>query len=122
MVVLALATAIFESPAAAATGQLRRLYVQATWGPVPFMQADLERVARETDAYFQGSSSGRLSMPGSVAAPIQLRRAAFDSCDATVHRNEAPAPMLEGFDGVLFITARVARCRSQARRIRRRSC
>lgn len=110
LVVLALAAAIFASPAAAATSQLRTLYVQATWGPVPFMQADLERVARETDAYFQASSSGRLSMPGSVAAPIQLRRAAFDSCDATVLRNEAPAAMFEGFDRLLFVTPHVASC------------
>ncbi len=110
LVVLGLAASIFASPAAAATGQLRTLYVQATWGPVPFMQADLERVARETDAYFRASSSGRLSMPGSVAAPIQLRRAAFDSCDATVLRNEAPAAMFEGFDRLLFVTPHVVGC------------
>ena len=110
LVVLALTAATLASPAAAATGQLRTLYVQATWGPVPFMQADLERVARETDAYFQASSSGRLSMPGSVAAPIQMRRAVFDSCDATVLRSEAPAAMFEGFDRVLFVTPHVASC------------
>jgi Gametolysin peptidase M11 len=106
----ALMAAVFASNAAAANGTLRTLYVQATWGPVPFMQPDLERVAAETNAYFQASSSGRLSMPGSIAAPIQLRRAAFDACDATVLRNEAPPSMFDGFERVVFVTPRVESC------------
>jgi hypothetical protein len=101
---------LFASPAAAVTGQLRTLYVQATWGPVPFMQPDMERVAAETDAYFRASSSGRLAMPGAVAAPIQLRRAAFDSCDATALRSEAPAALFDGYDRAVFVTPYVASC------------
>jgi hypothetical protein len=110
VLVAVLAAAAFASPAAAITGQLRTLYVQATWGPVPYANADLARVAAETDAYFRASSSGRLSMPGTVAAPIQLGRAAFDACDATVLRNEAPPSMFDGYDRVLFVTPFVPSC------------
>jgi Gametolysin peptidase M11 len=104
----ALIASVFAAPAAAIT--MRTLYVQATWGPVPFMEADMERVAAETDAFFQASSSGRLSMPGAVAAPIQLRRAVFDSCDATALRNEAPASIFDGYERVVFVTPQVGSC------------
>jgi Gametolysin peptidase M11 len=110
LLVAAVAAATFISPAAAITGQLRTLYVQATWGPAPFTSADLERVAAETDAYFRASSSGRLAMPGAVGGTIQLRRAAFDTCDATALRSEAPAAMFDGYDRVLFVTPFVASC------------
>ena len=110
VLVTALVAAAFASPAAAITGQLRTLYVQATWGPAPFTNDDLARVAAETDAYFQASSSGRLSMPGVVGGTIQLRRAVFDSCDATALRSEAPAAMFDGYDRVLFVTPYVASC------------
>jgi hypothetical protein len=110
LLVAVVAAATLASPAAAITGELRTLYVQATWGPVPFTHGDLERVAAETDAYFRASSSGRLAMPGAVGGTIQLRRAVFDSCDATALRSEAPAPMFEGYDRVLFVTPFVPSC------------
>lgn len=110
VLVTALLAAALASPAAAITGQLRTLYVQATWGPAPFTNDDLARVAAETDVYFQASSSGRLSMPGVVGGTIQLRRAVFDSCDATALRSEAPAAMFDGYDRVLFVTPYVASC------------
>ena len=110
LVVAVLAAIALAPSATAATGTLRTVYVQATWGPVPFMQADLERVAAETNAYFQASSSGRLSMPGSITAPIQLPRAAFDACDAGALRNEASPSLFDGFDRVVFVTPRVAIC------------
>ncbi len=96
--------------AGAAQGELRVLYVLATWGPTPFSEADLERVAAETDAFFRGSSSGRLSLPGSNAGPLRLPRAVFDSCDATVLRNASPASTFAGFDRVAFVTPTVPSC------------
>lgn len=110
LLVAAIAAAVLASPAAAVTGQLRTLYVQATWGPAPFTNADLERVAAETDAFFRASSSGRFAMPGAVGGTIQLRRAVFDTCDATALRSEAPAAMFDGYDRVLFVTPFVASC------------
>ena len=45
--------------AAAVTGEMRTLYVLATWGPVPFSNEDLLRVGTETDAFFRGATSAR---------------------------------------------------------------
>jgi hypothetical protein len=104
------AFALFTPSAGAVTGELRTLYVLATWGPTPFTQADLERVAAETDAFFRASSAGRFSMPGSVAGPITLPRTAFDSCDATALRSQAPASLFAGYDRVAFVTPIVERC------------
>jgi hypothetical protein len=105
-------TAGFVVPSATGvSGELRVLYVLATWGPTPFTRADAEHVARETDAFFQASSSGRLSMPGFVVGPILLPRAVFDSCNATTIRNEAPRSTLAGYDRVVLVTPLVDACR-----------
>jgi Gametolysin peptidase M11 len=106
------AAAFLAPPAAAVTltGELRTLYVVATWGPVPFSHDELAAAAAETDAFFRASSVGRLSMPGSVAGPILLRRGAFDACDATALRNEAPAATFAGYDRIVFVTPRVDGC------------
>ncbi len=108
--VAALAVGFLAPPAAAITGELRTLYVVATWGPVPFTVADVERVAAETDAFMRTSSAGRLSMPGSVAGPIQLPRAVFSSCDATALRIQSPASMFTGYSRAVFITPIVDSC------------
>jgi hypothetical protein len=108
--VLLSAAAFVAPPAAAVTGELRTLYVVATWGPVPFSHDDLAQAAAETDAFFRASSPGRLSMPGFVAGPIQLRRGVFDACDATALRNEAPPETFAGYDRIVFVTPRVDRC------------
>lgn len=105
-----LAAGLFVPSAAAVSGELRVLYVLATWGPTPFTQADVERVAAETDAFFRASSSGRLSMVGSVVGPIQLPRAVFDSCDATVLRLATPAATFNGYDRAAFVTPVVGAC------------
>lgn len=112
LLLVALLTAgFFVQPAAGVSGEFRVLYVLATWGPMPFTQADAERVAQEADAFFQASSSGRLSMPGSVVGPIQLPRAVFDRCDAPTLRNAAPPALFDGYDRVLFVTPLVEACR-----------
>jgi hypothetical protein len=112
MFLVALLTAGFLVPSAAgASGELRVLYVLATWGPMPFTHADAERVATETDAFFRASSTDRLSMAGSVVGPIQLPRAVFDSCDATTLRNEAPPSTFVGYDRIAFVTPFVEACR-----------
>jgi hypothetical protein len=105
-----LSAALFVPSASAASGELRVLYALATWGPLPFTEADAARVAAETDAFMRASSSGRLSMPGSVSAPIRLPRAAFDSCDATALRNASPAATFTGYDRIVFVTPRVPAC------------
>jgi hypothetical protein len=110
LVALLLAVAFLAPSAGAVTGELRTLYVIATWGPTPFTQADLESVAAETDAFFRASSSGRFSMPGSVAGPITLPRPVFDSCDATALRSEASPSLFTGYDRVAFVTPIVERC------------
>jgi Gametolysin peptidase M11 len=97
--------------ATALSGELRVLYVLATWGPTPFTQAEAERVAAETDGFFRASSSGRVSMPGSIVGPLRLPRAVFDSCDATVLRNAAPAETFTGYDRIVFVTPSVGTCR-----------
>jgi hypothetical protein len=94
----------------AVSGELRVLYVLATWGPASFTHAEAEQVAAQTDEFFRASSSGRLAMPSSVAGPVRLPRAAFDSCDATALRNVAPASMFAGYDRVVFVTPLVASC------------
>jgi hypothetical protein len=104
------ASGLLVPSAGAAAGELRVLYVQATWGPTPFSEADLERVAAETDAFFRASSSGRLSMPGSTVGTLRLPRAVFDSCDATVLRNASPASTFAGFDRIVFVTPSVPGC------------
>ena len=115
VLILAAAVAIFGAglfvPAAAAvSGELRVVYVLATWGPTPFSRADVERVSAETDAFFQASSSGRLSLRSSVAGPLELPRPVFDSCDATVLRNAAPPSTFGQADRVVFVTPRVTTC------------
>ena len=71
------------------------VYVLASWngGVPPFTVAETQQVAAETDAFFRDSSSGRFSMPGSVAAPIRLARNVFDSCDATVLTRTPAGPV-----------------------------
>lgn len=111
MAIIVTLAAAFVAPAAeAVTGELRTLYVLATWGPTTFAHADVQRVAAETDAFFRASSSGRLSMPGAVAGPIQLPRSVFDSCDATVLRNAAPSSLFTGYQRVAFVTPIVDAC------------
>jgi len=95
--------------AAAVSGELRVLYVLATWGPAPFSHADAESVAAETDAFFRASSSGRLSLPSSVV-DLRLPRAVFDGCDATVLRNAAPSATFDDADRVVFVTPSVPAC------------
>jgi hypothetical protein len=109
-IIAALAAGIVAAPASAVTGELRTLYVPATWGPVPFSQAELERVSAETDAFMRASSAGRLSMPGAVAAPVQLPRAVFDSCDATVLRSASPSSLFAGYQRAVFVTPIVDAC------------
>ena len=106
-----IAGALAMAPGAAAvTGELRTVYVQATWGPVPFSAADVERVAAETDAFFRASSSGRLSMPGAVAGPVVVDRRHFDSCDATVLRNQMPASIFDGFQRAVIVAPHIPAC------------
>jgi hypothetical protein len=102
---------LFVPSASAISGELRVLYVLATWGPMPFTQAEVESVAAETDALFRASSAGRFAMPGTVAGPIRIPRAVFGSCDATVLRNAAPATTFAGYDRVAFVTPVVEACR-----------
>jgi hypothetical protein len=106
----ALAALLFVPSASGVSGELRVLYVLATWGPLPFSEADAERVAAETDAFVRVSSSGRLSMPGVVAAPLRLPRSVFDSCDATALRDAAPGDMFAGYDRIGFVTPPVPAC------------
>lgn len=107
---VAVAAGISVPSASALSGELRVAYVLATWGPEPFTQADFERVAAETDAYFRASSSGRLTMPGTFGGSVQLPRAVFDSCDATVIRNAAPSAPFAGSDRAVIVMPRVASC------------
>jgi hypothetical protein len=111
LVVAVLSAALLVPSAGAVTGELRVLYVLATWGPPTFTAPEVEVVAAETDAFFQASSSGRLSMPGSVAGPIRLPRASFERCDATILRLSAPASLVAGYDRVAFVTPVVPSCR-----------
>lgn len=106
----ALASMTFVPSAAAVSGELRVLYVLATWGPTPFTSADLERVAAEADAFFQASSSGRVSMPGSVGSPVRLPRPVFDNCDATALRDATAPSTFTGYDLVVFVTPTVSTC------------
>jgi hypothetical protein len=108
--IIAVLAAVAVPSAGAVTGEMRTLYVLATWGPVPFTHAEVQRVATETDAFFRASSAGRFSMPGSVAGPIQLPRSVFDTCDATTLRNEAPASLFTGYQRVAFVTPIVDAC------------
>ena len=111
LVVGLLTLGLFAPSAAAVSGEFRVLYVLATWGPATFGAADVELVAAETDEFFQASSSGRFAMPGTVVGPVTLRRAAFERCDATSLRNEAPASLTAGYDRVAFVTPVVPSCR-----------
>ena len=61
-VVALLAGVVLQSAGAAAKGEERVLVVLATSGPTPYTRADVERTARETDAFFQASSLGRLRL------------------------------------------------------------
>jgi hypothetical protein len=96
--------------AAAVTGEMRTLYVVATWGPVPFSNDDLLRVGAETDAFFRASSGGRFAMPPSVAGPVQLPRAVFSNCDATSLRVAMPASMFAPYERITFVTPIVDGC------------
>lgn len=108
---LVLVTAFVLAPSAAAvSGQMRVLYVLATWGPTPFSVAETQRVADETDAFFRASSAGRFAMPGAVVDWVTLERAAFDACSATALRFWTPAALLAGYDRVAFVTPSVSRC------------
>lgn len=108
---ISLLLAAFLAPSATAvTGEMRTLYVLATWGPVPFSGEDLQRVGAESDAFFRASSGGRFSMPPSVAGPVQLPRAMFSNCDATSLRNAMPASMFTGYDRITFVTPLVDGC------------
>ena len=111
LVLATLAATLFASPAYAVTGEMRTVYVLTTWNDqVPFTMAETERVAAETDAFFRASSSGRFSMPGSVAGPIRLPLSVFLSCDATVVRNAAPPELFKGYDRAVMITPRLDAC------------
>jgi Gametolysin peptidase M11 len=105
-----LAFGLVAPSAAAITGQLRTVYVLATWDSAPFTHAEVERVAAETDAFFRSSSAGRFSMPGAVVGPVQLPRQAFNACDATVLRDQAPASLFAGFERAVVITPIVELC------------
>ena len=96
--------------ASALSGEVRVVYVLATWGPEPFTQADFDRVAAQTDAYFRASSAGRLSMPGTFGGAVRLPRAVFDSCDATVIRNAAPVSVFAGSDRAVIVQPHVPSC------------
>ena len=110
-ILVTLTAALTSVPAASAlSGEVRVVYVLATWGPEPFTPADFDRVAAETDAYFRTSSAGRLSMPGTYGGVVRLSRAVFDSCDATVIRNAAPTAPFAGFDRAVIVTPRVPAC------------
>jgi hypothetical protein len=111
LVVALLTVGLFVPSAGAITGELRVLYVLTTWGPTPFTHAELERVAAETNDFYTASSSGRFSVPGSVAGPLRLPRAVFDSCDPTALRAAAPAATFNGYDRVVFVTPAVEVCR-----------
>ena len=110
ILVAAVAAAASVPSASALSGELRVVYVLATWGPEPFTQADFERVAAETDAYFHASSAGRLSMHGTFGGAVRLPRAVFDSCDATVIRNAAPPALFAGFDRAVIVQPQVPSC------------
>jgi len=109
LLVLAAAGLLVPS-AAAVSGELRVLYVGATWGPTPFAQEEIERVAAETEAFFQVASGGRLSVKSGTVTSLRLPRPVFDSCDATVIRNAAPPAMFAGYDRIAFVTPLVAAC------------
>jgi hypothetical protein len=111
LVVALLAAGFLVPSASAVSGELRVLYVLATWGPPTFTAAEVEVVAARTDEFLRASSSGRLSMPGSVAGPIRLPRTAFERCDATSLRNASPASLVAGYSRVAFVTPVVPSCR-----------
>jgi Gametolysin peptidase M11 len=106
----AIAVGTAAPSASALSGEMRVVYVLATWGPEPFTQADFDRVAAETNAYFHQSSAGRLSMSASFGGVVRLPRAVFDSCDATVIRNAAPAAPFAGFDRAVIVQPQVPSC------------
>ena len=108
-VAVLVATGLLVPAASAVSGELRVLYVVATWGPAPFAQDRVERVASDTEAFFAASSGGRLSVESGIVS-LRLPRATFDSCDATVLRNAAPAATFAGYDRIAFVTPPVATC------------
>lgn len=111
LVVVLLSAGLLVPSAGAVSGEFRVLYVLATWGPATFGAAEVELVAAQTDEFFQASSSERFSMPGTVVGPVTLRRAAFERCDATSLRNDAPAALTAGYDRIAFVTPVVPSCR-----------
>ena len=110
LVASVLLAGLLAPSAAAVTGQMRTLYVLATWGPVPFTNDDLLRAGVENDAYYRASSSGRFSMPPAVAGPVQLPRAVFNNCDATSLRVAMPASTFTGYERITFVTPLVDGC------------
>lgn len=110
LVVVVASIAGQATAAPAVTGELRVLYALVTWGPTPFAASDAERVAVETAEFFRTSSGGRLSLESAVAGPLRLPRGVFDSCDATVLRNAAPAGTFAGYDRIVFVAPRVGAC------------
>jgi hypothetical protein len=105
------ATGLLVPSASGVTGELRVLYAVATWGPTPFTQDDVERVATETEGFFAAASGGRFSVESGVLVSLRLPRPVFDSCDATVLRNAAPPATFAGYDRIAFITPTVGTCR-----------
>ena len=110
LAVSVLLVGLMAPSAAAVTGEMRTLYVLATWGPVPFSNEDLQRVGTETDVFFRASSGGRFAMPPSVAGPVQLPREVFSNCDATSLRVAMPASMFTPYDRITFVTPIVDGC------------
>jgi hypothetical protein len=107
--VVLIAMGMLVPSAAAVSGEMRVLYVIATWGPTPFAQDEVERVAVGTEAFFDAASGGRFSVESEIV-PLRLPRAVFDSCDATALRNAAPPTMFAGYDRIAFVTPPVATC------------
>lgn len=102
------AGAAYGAPAVA--GELRVLYVLATWGPMPVTHEEAERVATEVEEFFRASSSWRLSVTSAVVGPLRLPRPVFDSCDATVLRNASPPATFAGYDRIAFVAPFVGTC------------
>ena len=107
---MVLAGLVAAPSAVAVTGEMRTLYVLATWGPVPFSNDDLLRVGTETDAFFRASSGGQFSMPPAVAGPVQLPRGVFSNCDATSIRVAMPTSMFTPYERITFVTPIVDGC------------
>lgn len=61
------------APADAVTGEQRVLVVLATWGPTPFLTADVRRVVfTEADAFLRRSSYGKVRLRGEVTSWLRV--------------------------------------------------